>query len=104
MLFRSTTDIFTPQVLFKMTLINLELYDLADSTCGLSLQDLINSKYSTNSNVELDVAKCNTCCPCANNKVRCSNQGVCVHRAVKKTVSLFSLPSVVRVVLPNDGS
>ena len=87
-----------------MTLINLELYDLADSTCGLSLQDLINSKYSTNSNVELDVAKCNKCCPCANNKVRCSNQGVCVHRAVKKTVSLFSLPSVVMVVLPKDGN
>ena len=46
----------------------------------------------------------NECCPCANNKVRCSNQGVCFLRAVKKTFSLFSLPSVVMVVLPKDGN
>ena len=79
----------TSAVQNDMTLINLELYDLADSTCGLSLQHLINSKYSTNSNFELNVAKCNKCCPCENNKVRCSNQGVCVLRAVKKTVFPF---------------
>ena len=64
---------------------------------------LIKTKYS-NSNVELNVAKCNKCCPCENNKVRCSNQGVCVLRAVKTTVSLFSLPSVVMVVLPKDAN
>ena len=81
-----------------MTLINLELYDNADSTQNLSLQDLINSKYS-NSSIEINLAKCNECCPCVNNKIRCSNQGVCVLTSVKKFVSLFSLPSVVMVVL-----
>ena len=65
-----------------MTLINLDLDDHAGSTWDLSLQDLIKTKYS-NSNVELNVAKCNECCPCKNNKIRCSNQGVCVLRAVK---------------------
>ena len=64
-----------------MTLIILDLDDNADSTWDLSLQCLINTKYS-NSNVELNVAKCNKCCPCENNKIRCSNQGVCVLRAV----------------------